>query len=76
MQALLATPQSLTDDNWYADSGATHHLTADLANLNVRADEDQIMSYMLPKFFKICCLFRNLLLILIPLLNFTLNFLM
>uniref|UniRef100_A0A2N9HRV5 Reverse transcriptase Ty1/copia-type domain-containing protein n=1 Tax=Fagus sylvatica TaxID=28930 RepID=A0A2N9HRV5_FAGSY len=41
MQALLATPQSPTDDNWYADSGATHHLTADLANLNVCADEYQ-----------------------------------
>jgi hypothetical protein len=41
MQALLANPQSLTDDNWYADSSATHHLTADLANLNVRADEYQ-----------------------------------
>uniref|UniRef100_A0A2N9GV08 Retrotransposon gag domain-containing protein n=1 Tax=Fagus sylvatica TaxID=28930 RepID=A0A2N9GV08_FAGSY len=41
MQALLANPQSVTDDNWYADSGATHHLTADLANLNVRADEYQ-----------------------------------
>ena len=41
MQALLATPQSSTDDNWYTDSGATHHITADLANLNVRADEYQ-----------------------------------
>jgi hypothetical protein len=41
MQALLATLQSPTDDNWYADSGATHHLTADLANLNVRDDEYQ-----------------------------------
>ena len=41
MQALVANPQSPTDDNWYADSGATHHLTADLANLNVRADEYQ-----------------------------------
>jgi hypothetical protein len=38
-QALLATPQTASDDQWYADSGATHHLTADLANLNVRADE-------------------------------------
>uniref|UniRef100_A0A2N9H011 Reverse transcriptase Ty1/copia-type domain-containing protein n=1 Tax=Fagus sylvatica TaxID=28930 RepID=A0A2N9H011_FAGSY len=37
--ALLATPQPPIDENWYADSGATHHLTADLANLNVRADE-------------------------------------
>jgi hypothetical protein len=41
MQALLANPQTLIDDNWYADSGATHHLTADLANLNVHADEYQ-----------------------------------
>jgi hypothetical protein len=41
MQALLATPQSLTNNNWYADSGATHHLNTDLANLNVRADEYQ-----------------------------------
>ena len=39
MQALLATPQSPSDDQWYADSGAIHHLTADLANLNVRANE-------------------------------------
>uniref|UniRef100_A0A2N9ITA1 Protein kinase domain-containing protein n=1 Tax=Fagus sylvatica TaxID=28930 RepID=A0A2N9ITA1_FAGSY len=37
--AFLATPQTPADENWYADSGATHHLTADLANLNVRADE-------------------------------------
>jgi hypothetical protein len=27
------------DPNWYPNSGATHHLTHDLANLNVRADE-------------------------------------
>ena len=39
MQALLATPQPLVDENWYADSGTTHHLTTDLTNLNVRADE-------------------------------------
>ena len=41
MQALLATIQSPTDDNWYADSSATHHFTANLANLNVRDDEYQ-----------------------------------
>uniref|UniRef100_A0A2N9FEJ6 Reverse transcriptase Ty1/copia-type domain-containing protein n=1 Tax=Fagus sylvatica TaxID=28930 RepID=A0A2N9FEJ6_FAGSY len=29
----------LLDPNWYSDTGATHHLTFDLANLNVRADE-------------------------------------
>ena len=39
MQALLATPTHAPDPNWYSDSGATHHLTFDLANLNVRADE-------------------------------------
>ena len=25
--------------NWYPDSGATHHLIVDLANLNVKIDE-------------------------------------
>jgi hypothetical protein len=39
MQALLATPNHAHDPNWYSDSGATHHLTSDLANLNVRANE-------------------------------------
>jgi hypothetical protein len=39
MQALLATPNYAPDPNWYSDSGATHHITSDLANLNVRADE-------------------------------------
>lgn len=39
MHALLITPQTPTDLNWYPDSGATHRLTVDLANLNVKADE-------------------------------------
>uniref|UniRef100_A0A2N9J2W9 Retrotransposon Copia-like N-terminal domain-containing protein n=1 Tax=Fagus sylvatica TaxID=28930 RepID=A0A2N9J2W9_FAGSY len=39
MQALLATPTHAPDPNWYSDTGATHHLTSDLANLNVHADE-------------------------------------
>uniref|UniRef100_A0A2N9FJE8 CCHC-type domain-containing protein n=1 Tax=Fagus sylvatica TaxID=28930 RepID=A0A2N9FJE8_FAGSY len=39
MQALLATPQPQYDNNWYSDTGATHHLTSDLSNLNVCADE-------------------------------------
>uniref|UniRef100_A0A2N9HT68 Retrotransposon Copia-like N-terminal domain-containing protein n=1 Tax=Fagus sylvatica TaxID=28930 RepID=A0A2N9HT68_FAGSY len=39
MQALLATPNHAPDPNWYSDSGATHHLTYDLANLNVCANE-------------------------------------
>lgn len=38
-QAYLSTPQSSTDANWYPDSGATHHLTSELANLNVKAEE-------------------------------------
>uniref|UniRef100_A0A2N9I1P4 Retrovirus-related Pol polyprotein from transposon TNT 1-94-like beta-barrel domain-containing protein n=1 Tax=Fagus sylvatica TaxID=28930 RepID=A0A2N9I1P4_FAGSY len=37
--ALLTTSQTPADENWYVDSGATHHLTANLANLNVHADE-------------------------------------
>uniref|UniRef100_A0A2N9G6M9 Uncharacterized protein n=1 Tax=Fagus sylvatica TaxID=28930 RepID=A0A2N9G6M9_FAGSY len=39
MHALYASPQAASDLNWYSDSGATHHLTNDLANLNVRAEE-------------------------------------
>uniref|UniRef100_A0A2N9F0L7 Reverse transcriptase Ty1/copia-type domain-containing protein n=1 Tax=Fagus sylvatica TaxID=28930 RepID=A0A2N9F0L7_FAGSY len=39
MQALLAIPSAPQDPNWYTDSGATHHLTADLGNLNLRADD-------------------------------------
>ena len=39
MQALLTTPQGPSDLNWYPDSGAIHHLTNDLANLNMRAED-------------------------------------
>jgi hypothetical protein len=39
MQALLATLQQTQDSNWYPDSGATHYVTSDLANLNLHADE-------------------------------------
>uniref|UniRef100_A0A2N9GMC7 Uncharacterized protein n=1 Tax=Fagus sylvatica TaxID=28930 RepID=A0A2N9GMC7_FAGSY len=39
MHALYANPHAASDLNWYSDSGATHHLTNDLANLNVRAEE-------------------------------------
>uniref|UniRef100_A0A2N9FYY6 Uncharacterized protein n=1 Tax=Fagus sylvatica TaxID=28930 RepID=A0A2N9FYY6_FAGSY len=38
-QALLATPQPQYDNNWYSDTGASHHLTSDLSNLNMHADE-------------------------------------
>ena len=39
MQALLTTPLTALDLNWYPDFGTTHHLTADVANLNVKANE-------------------------------------
>jgi hypothetical protein len=39
LQALLATPQPQSDYNWYSDTGASHHLTSDLSNLNMGADE-------------------------------------
>ncbi|KAH9711302.1 retrovirus-related pol polyprotein from transposon RE1 [Citrus sinensis] len=35
MSAYLATPETVMDDGWYLDSGATHHLTNDLNNLNI-----------------------------------------
>uniref|UniRef100_A0A2N9FCJ0 Reverse transcriptase Ty1/copia-type domain-containing protein n=1 Tax=Fagus sylvatica TaxID=28930 RepID=A0A2N9FCJ0_FAGSY len=41
MQALLATSQQAPDPNWYPDTSATHHVTHDLANLNLRANEYQ-----------------------------------
>uniref|UniRef100_A0A803Q0C6 Retrovirus-related Pol polyprotein from transposon TNT 1-94 n=1 Tax=Cannabis sativa TaxID=3483 RepID=A0A803Q0C6_CANSA len=34
IQALYATPESVGDEQWYPDTGATHHLTPDLANLS------------------------------------------
>jgi len=38
-QAYLSAPSSNTYQNWYPDSGATHHLTSDLANLNIKAED-------------------------------------
>lgn len=37
--AFLTTPHVQPDLNWYHDTGSTHHLTNDLSNLNIRADE-------------------------------------
>ena len=39
MHAPLATPQASPDLNWYPNSSATHHLTSDFANLNVKVEE-------------------------------------
>ena len=33
------TAHHAPDLNWYTNSGATHHLTFDFANLNVKAEE-------------------------------------
>jgi hypothetical protein len=38
-QAYLSAPSSSSDQNWYPDSGAIHHLTSDLANLNIKAED-------------------------------------
>jgi hypothetical protein len=38
MQAYHATSQTQSNSTWYLDSGAIHHLTSELANLNVQAD--------------------------------------
>ena len=34
MSAYMATPETVMDDSWYLDSGATHYLTNDLNNLS------------------------------------------
>ncbi|OIT30912.1 hypothetical protein A4A49_12719 [Nicotiana attenuata] len=37
-QAHLASPSTIVDPAWYFDSGATHHVTSDMANLSLQAD--------------------------------------
>jgi hypothetical protein len=39
MQAYCTSSQNPLDSNWYPDSGATHHITSELGNLNVCANE-------------------------------------
>jgi transposase InsO family protein len=36
---ICTTPHTPADLNWYPDSGASHHITSDLANLNLKAEE-------------------------------------
>ncbi|KAA8517203.1 hypothetical protein F0562_017545 [Nyssa sinensis] len=38
-QAYFSAFKNSTDANWYPDFGATHHLTSDFANLNVKAED-------------------------------------
>ena len=37
-QTYLATPQFVSDDAWYLDSGATHHTTSNSAALDIKAE--------------------------------------
>uniref|UniRef100_A0A803NUC9 Integrase catalytic domain-containing protein n=1 Tax=Cannabis sativa TaxID=3483 RepID=A0A803NUC9_CANSA len=36
--ALIATPEMLNDDNWYADSGASNHLTSDPGKIQAKTE--------------------------------------
>jgi hypothetical protein len=38
-QAYVAAAPSFGDQNWYPDSEASHHITSNLANLNLKAEE-------------------------------------
>ncbi|KAF7831079.1 Retrovirus-related Pol polyprotein from transposon TNT 1-94 [Senna tora] len=40
VEALLATPETLCDDSWFADSGASNHLTNSSSNLQVKQPYD------------------------------------
>jgi hypothetical protein len=37
--AYFTSPHMASDPSWYYDTGSTHHLTNDLSNLNMRAEE-------------------------------------
>ncbi|KAF7811615.1 Retrovirus-related Pol polyprotein from transposon TNT 1-94 [Senna tora] len=39
-EALLATPETLNDDAWFADNDASNHLTNDVSNLQVKQSYD------------------------------------
>ncbi|KAL5845766.1 hypothetical protein ACOSQ3_009290 [Xanthoceras sorbifolium] len=36
--AYYATPETICDQSWYANSGATNHVTSNLGNLSVQAE--------------------------------------
>jgi hypothetical protein len=38
LQAFYSSPSLPTDDSWYLNTGATHHLTSDLHNFNLTSD--------------------------------------
>ncbi|MED6223787.1 hypothetical protein PIB30_077520 [Stylosanthes scabra] len=37
-KAMIANPSTLNDQSWYADSGASHHCTPDVTNLQHSTD--------------------------------------
>jgi hypothetical protein len=38
LTAYTAAPSQIRDSNWYPDTGATHHITSDLNNLNIHSE--------------------------------------
>lgn len=38
VMAMIANQSPITDQPWYTDSGASHHITSDLANLSVHSE--------------------------------------
>ena len=47
LQGLMATTSSVSATDWHPDTGATHHLTNNMANLNLRSEDyagsDQVL---------------------------------
>lgn len=39
MQAYVSSPSQSSKPSWYLNTGATHYITSDLVNLNVKAEE-------------------------------------
>ncbi|KAL5794558.1 hypothetical protein ACOSP7_003152 [Xanthoceras sorbifolium] len=37
MSAMIASPSTVMDPNWYVDSGATNHITSDINNLSINS---------------------------------------
>jgi len=47
LHSLMATTNAVSESNWHPDTGATHHLTNNMANLNLRSEDytgtDQVL---------------------------------
>lgn len=39
LEAFAASPNPISNLNWYPDTGATNHVTSDMGNLTIHADE-------------------------------------